>query len=314
MSTMHAALIVDRSKPPKFASVPKPAQPELSSETVQLKVLATGLHRLVRSRASGKHYTNSSTPNIPGIDGVGEAPDGQKVFFLCFEEGGSFAEYISVPRTNVTPIPSGLDPVKAAALVNPALSSWMALTARCENLPKGFSALIVGATSASGRLAISLARSLGSKRVVGCARSEEVLKSMELDDYVVLQNPAASTDFSKLGHVDVILDYVYGPVAIHLLKSLQPTGTVQYVHIGSLAAHTDPSALEISLPGSVLRGKDLTIRGSGLGAWDLRRVGTEVDGLLHSLVTARDEKIKVKRLDEIETVWNEVGDRLVFVP
>ncbi|KAL9592101.1 MAG: hypothetical protein Q9179_007057 [Wetmoreana sp. 5 TL-2023] len=314
MSTMHAALVVDGSKPPKFASVPKPAQPEPSSETVQLKVLATGLHRLVRSRASGQHYTSSSIPNIPGVDGVGETPDGHKVFFLCVKEGGSFAEYISVPHRNVTPLPSGLDPVKAAGLVNPALSSWMALTARCENLPKDFSTLIVGATSASGRLAISLARSLGSKRVVGCARNESVLKSMELDDYIVLQDPAAATDFSKLGHVDVILDYVYGPVAVHLLKSLQPTSRVQYVHIGSLAADTNPSALEISIPGSILRGKDLTIRGSGLGAWDLRKVGTEVDGLLQSLVTAKEEKINVKRLDEIETAWNEVGDRLVFVP
>ncbi|KAL8687471.1 MAG: hypothetical protein Q9218_006363 [Villophora microphyllina] len=314
MSNMHAALMTEGSKTPGLASVPKPPQPDSSPNIVQLKVLATGLHRLVRSRASGQHYTSNSTQIIPGIDGVGETEEGQKVFFLCFKDGGSFAEYINVPRKNTWTLPSGLDPVKAAGLVNPALSSWMALTARCDNLPKNFSVLILGVTSASGRLAVQLVRSMGANRVIGCARNEGTLKSMALDDYTILQDPATSTDFSSLGHVDVILDYVYGPVVNHLLKSLQPNGRVQYVHIGSLAAYSDPSALEINLPGSLLRGSDVTIRGSGMGAWDLRGVGNALDGLLQSLVSIGNEKISVKKLEEVETAWNEVGDRTVFVP
>lgn len=311
---MQAALIKDNSQPPEYASVPKPPQPESSSDVVQLKVLATGLHRLVRARASGQHYTSSSLPGIPGVDGVGETSDGQRFVFISFEEGGSFAEYINVSPQHRFPLPSGLDPVKAAGLLNPALSSWMALNARCENIPQDFSILIMGATSASGRLAIPLARTMGAKWVVGCARNEEDLQSLRLDDYIVLQVPAESTDFSKLGRVDVILDYVYGAPAVHLLKSLKPTGKVQYVHIGSLAAHSNPSALEMSLPGSVLRGTDLTIRGSGLGAWDLQAVGKEIGGLLQGLVTVGHEQISVKRLEDVETAWNETGNRMVFVP
>lgn len=313
MPTMQAAQIDDGAQSPKYALVPKPPQPE-SPDDVQLKVLATGLHRLVRARASGTHYTSSSVPNIPGIDGVGEAPDGQKYFFICLKQGGSFAQYINVASRHRFPLPSGLDPVKAAGLVNPALSSWMAMTARCENVPKDFSVLIMGATSASGRLAIPLVRAMGAKRVVGCARNEEALKSLGLDDYIVLQDAAKSTDFSKLGHVDVILDYVYGPIVAHLLKSFKAEGKVQYLHIGSLAAYSDPSALEISLPGSVLRSKDLTIRGSGLGAWDLQAVGKEIDGLLQAVISVQDEKISVKKLEDVETVWNETGGRMVFVP
>ncbi|KAL8706952.1 MAG: hypothetical protein Q9225_007892 [Loekoesia sp. 1 TL-2023] len=314
MSTMQAAQVLDGSQPPKVASIPRPSEPEPSSGIVQLKVLATGLHRLVRSRASGQHYTSSSTPIIPGVDGVGETPDGQRFFFICFKEGGSFAEYINVSSRHRFPLPSGLDPVKAAGLVNPALSSWMALTARCENIAKDFSVLIMGATSASGRLAIPLARAFGAKRVVGCARNEEALKSLGLDDHIILQNTAESTDFSKLGHVDVILDYVYGPAAVHLLKTLKPTGRVQYVHIGSLAAYSDRSALEISLPGSVLRRNDLTIRGSGLGAWDLQNVGKEIPGLLQGLLAVGEERMIIKRLGDVETAWNETEDRVVFVP
>ncbi|KAL8709837.1 MAG: hypothetical protein Q9220_005453 [cf. Caloplaca sp. 1 TL-2023] len=310
----------DASKPPRFASTSKPAEPDPSSGLIQLKVLATGLHRLVRSRASGQHYLSTGGfPPIPGIDGVGETTDGQKVLFLCFRDGGSFAEFINVPHNRYWPLPSALDPVHAAGLLNPALSSWLALTARCDNLPRSFSVLILGATSASGRLAVPLARALGAGRVVGCARNEDALKAMEgLDEYIVLQDSAAkgSTDWSQLGgHVDVILDYVYGPVAVQLLKSLKQEGKVQYVHIGSLAAKDDPSALEISIPGSVLRGKDLTIRGSGLGAWGLGEVFGAIDGLLNSLVTVKDKKIEVRKLEDVETAWkDDTGERLVFVP
>ncbi|KAI4240289.1 MAG: hypothetical protein L6R40_005226 [Gallowayella cf. fulva] len=277
-------------------------------------VLATGLQRVVRSRASGQHYSSNEVPNIAGVDGAGETSDGQIVFFLCSKEGGSFAEWINVPRRNTMPLPSGLTPVQAAALLNPALSFWMALTARCDNLPDGFSVLIMGAASASRRLAIPLARALGSKRVIDCARNEESLKLLGLDEQIVLQEPADSTDCSKLGHVGVILDYVYGPAAVHLLKSLKAAGRVQYVHIGALAAHFDLSALEISLPGSVLRHQKLTIRGSGLGSWGLQEVGAESKGVLQSLVTVRGENISERRRADVERVWDESGTSTLKQP
>ena len=190
----------------------------------------------------------------------------------------------------------------------------MALTARCENVPNDSTVLIMGATSASGRLAVPLARAFGARRVIGCARNEETLKTLGLDEYIVLQDSAESTDFSKLGHVDVVLDYVYGPAAVHLLKSLKCEGKVQYVHIGSLAAHSDRSALEISLPGSVLRSNDLSIRGSGLGAWDLQKVGKEIPALLEALSAVDHENMNVKKLADVETAWNKTENRMVFVP
>lgn len=86
------------------------------------------------------------------------------------------------------------------------------------------------------------------------------------------------------------------------------------MHIGSLAAYSDRSALEISLPGSILRSNDLTIRGSGLGAWDLQKVGKEIPSLLQGLLTVSEERMIVKRLGDIETAWNDTADRVVFVP
>ena len=242
---MHAAQVQQWGESPKYIEVPTPPAPE-SDDMVQVKVLAAGLHRLVRSRASGEHYSVKNLPHTPGTDCVGLTADGQQVYCSISAEahGGTFREYISVPKKNFAPLPEGADPVQAAALVNPGMSSWMALRYRCQNLPANFSVLVMGATALSGTMAVQLARFLGAGKVIGCARNEEALKIVPgLDETVTLLDSVESTDFKSIGHVDVVLDYIYGAPAAHLLKSLESKGTVQYVHIGSLAG------LEMNLPG-----------------------------------------------------------------
>lgn len=307
---MHAARVDQWGQPPKYVEVPTPDAPALESDTVQLNVLAAGLHRVVRSRAAGRHYTATGLPHTPGIDGVGTTPDGKKVYFFFMDPatGGSFIEIINIPKRSTTPLPENTDPKQIAALVNPGISSWMALTERCENIPESFSVLIMGVTSKSGQLAVTLARHLGAQRVVGVARNEEAMKSLNLDESIILKDPVDETDFSELGHVDVILDYLYGEPAAHLLKSLKPQGKVQYVHIGSLAG------LEMALPGEVIRSNDLVIRGSGPGAFSMRNVPKHLPPFLAALAKVPEQKVRVEKLEDVEMVWQEESERVVFVP
>ena len=276
---MHGARVDQWGQLPRYVDLPYPETPAAEADHVQIKVLAAGLHRFVRSRAAGRHYSVKNLPHIPGTDGVGTTPDGQKVFFLSMgpATGGSFVDYINVPKRDVIPLPVGADPVQIAALVNPGISSWMALRDRCENLPQNFSVLILGATSKSGQLATAVARHLGAKRIVGVARNEETMKSLGFDEAIVLKDPVEQTDYSQLGHVDVILDYLYGEPAVHLLKSLKSEGKVQYVHIGGLAG------TDMTLPGEVLRSKDLVIRGAGAGAFNPRDVPKKLPSFLEAL-------------------------------
>ncbi|MCJ1480392.1 hypothetical protein MMC06_000547 [Schaereria dolodes] len=305
---MHAALVQEWGQTPRYLAIPTPPLSSSDSENIQISVTASGLSHVVRSRATGTHYSATTLPHIPGADGTGTTSSGQPVYFNCLQTGGSFCEVINVPKRNVIPLPKGIDPVVAASLVNPGLSSWMALRARCQNLPDGFSVLIMGATSMSGRLAIQLARHLGAKRVIGCARNEAALRELALDDFVTLLDPVETTDFSPLGDVDVILDYVYGPPTVHLLQSLKSSRSVQYVHIGSLAA------MDISIPGSVLRSKDLTIRGSGLGSFGARQMRDEIGGLLEAIAGLGEQKMRVCKLSDVEKEWDVKGERMVFVP
>lgn len=306
-STMRQALISQWGEKPKLV---RPSEtPGPKPDEMRIKVEAVGIHRLVRARASGEHYSSGSLPQIPGVDGVGTTEDGQGRYFISYNSG-TLADYVNVPKLMTFSLPNGMnDYVQIAATVNPAISSWMALKMRSKDLPQDFTCLIIGATSASGRVAIPLARALGAKQVIGAARNQTTLDSLGLDRTIILTDTPQQTDFSNLDDVDVILDYVYGPITIHLLGSLRAPKPVQYIHIGSLAAK------EMSLSGEVLRSKDITIRGAGAGSWSRRALVETMPALLATLPTIPEQAVRTVRLEDIETEWDYAGlERLVFVP
>lgn len=89
-------------------------------------------------RAAGKHYSSHhQLPLIPGVDGVGSLTDGTLVFFVAFDaKTGSFAEYVNVKKVDCIVLAPHLDPIKylhsVAALMNPVMSSWLALNCRAH--------------------------------------------------------------------------------------------------------------------------------------------------------------------------------------
>lgn len=216
------------------------------------------------------------------------------------------AEFVNVPVQDVTPVPEGADPLLVAGLVNPAMSSWMALRLRTKNLPEKFTALVVGATSTSGGIALALARRLGAGKVVGCARNEAKMKTMGFDATVVLREPATETDFSSIASdTDVILDYVYGPVTAHLLESLKPKRPLQYVQIGTLADGN------ISLSASMLRSKDITIRGAAPGSYNVEESSKEEPELIKASAEIKGQKFKIVDFNDLEKEWADEKDRIV---
>ena len=309
---MHGAQVANWGSPPTYTTFPAPS-PASPNET-QIKILATGIHRVVRSRAAGTHYTATTLPHTPGCDGVGMTPDDKLVYIGAVIANGTYAEIINAPNNQIFPLPADADPVKVAALVNPAMSSWMAMLARCEDLPAGFSVLIMGVTSASGRAAVGLAKSLGAGRVVGVARNVATMESIEgVDEKIVLQDPVSETDFAKIGHVDVVLDYLYGAPVEHLWQSMakwQKGKRIQYVHVGGLAGG------EARLPGSVLRSNNLAIRGSGPGSWSLQELVQHMPRLLEAVVKLDKGEVRVEKFEDVEKVWGakEDGKRIVFIP
>lgn len=307
---MHLARITGWGESPKYLQVTAPECPSPESDKVQVRVSGAAVHKLVQLRVEGKHYSANSLPHIPGVDGVGVTANGDEVYFFTFGEGlGSYAEVVNVSKTNIFTLPTGAEKLQIAALVNPAMSSWMALRRRTVTLPENFSVLILGATSLSGTLAVPIARALGAGKVIGCARNQKKLDTLGLDQAIRLREPASETDFSSIGHVDVILDYVYGPPAAHLLTSLKSSRLVQYLNIGDLAAP------QVVLHSKAMRSMKLLIAGSGVGSWTVDELRQEMPELLKVMAGFAHQKLNIVPLSQIETAWNQKStDRTVFVP
>jgi NADPH:quinone reductase-like Zn-dependent oxidoreductase len=74
---MKAAIVLEAGSTPVYGEFKEPV-PGLGE--VLINVTAAALNNVVRSRASGKHYSSSGDlPFVVGIDGVGRLEDGRRV-------------------------------------------------------------------------------------------------------------------------------------------------------------------------------------------------------------------------------------------
>src|SRR3954467_11482221 len=166
---MRAAVVTEFGTPPTCQDFPTP-EPGTQDE-VLVDVVAAGLHPRVRSQADGSHYTGTGElPFVPGIDGVGQAPDGTLRYFVLPDTAmGAMAERTVVDTGRSVVLPADADPVLVAAGMNPAMSAWVALRRRIE-FPAGQDVLVLGATGNAGRLAVQVAKHLGAGRVIAAGR------------------------------------------------------------------------------------------------------------------------------------------------
>jgi NADPH:quinone reductase-like Zn-dependent oxidoreductase len=158
---MKAAVVFDLAEGPVWADF---IDPQPAPGQTLIDVRAAAMSHVVKARASGRHYSfDGNLPFVPGIDGVGTTPQGQRVYF-AFPTApfGSMAQQAPVALQNCLPLPDALDDISAAAMANPGMSAWASLVTRAQ-LQAGETVLINGATGSAGQLAVQIARYLGAK-------------------------------------------------------------------------------------------------------------------------------------------------------
>jgi NADPH:quinone reductase-like Zn-dependent oxidoreductase len=296
---MKAAIVRNFGQPPVYGDF---AEPTPGPNEVLGTVRAVGLHLLVKGLASGKHYASSGVlPMIPGVDGVALLPDGRRVYFGGIRgQYGTMAERAIVDERALVLPDEGSD-AHYAAVVNPGMSSWLALRERARFVP-GQSVLVLGATGASGSLALQVARHLGAGRVIAAGRNREALARLDADVRVPLESAA----IAGLGPVDIVLDYVWGEVAEMTLSALVK-GRTRYVQVGSVAGEV------IRLPSALLRSSPIEISGSGMGSISWEAMQREVPKFLE-LAPSLKLDYDVVPLRDVAKVWDNHPKRVVFVP
>jgi NADPH:quinone reductase-like Zn-dependent oxidoreductase len=316
---MHAAVVTTFDRPPAYREFPSPT-PQTPNEIV-VDVIASGLHPRVRSQADGSHYTSSGElPLVPGIDGVGRAPDGTLRYFVLPDTTmGAMAEQTVIDQRRSVALPHGADPILVAASMNPVMSSWIALRQRI-NFEPDQTVLVLGATGSSGRMAVQVAKRLGASHVIGAGRNAQRLSALNdlgADTTVRLDNAAAVSDLAQVARdVDVVIDYLWGPITADVMAGVasnrsDPGKPLTWIEIGSVAG---PSA---QIPSAALRAVRLQIVGSGQGSVPTRDILAEIPSLA-SEITAGTFHIDARAvpLADVETAWNDTStdQRIVITP
>jgi NADPH:quinone reductase-like Zn-dependent oxidoreductase len=311
---MKAAIVHATGQAPVFGDF---AEPQAGPGEQRIAVKASALSQLTRARASGTHYSSSGGfPFVAGVDGTGALEDGRRVYFMLPRAPfGAMAEHSVAPVSHSLELPDALDDVTAAAIANPGMSSWAALTERARFVA-GETVLINGATGASGQLAVQIARLMGAARVIATGRNRAVLEGLGADATIALTDDGAALDAAFAAEfaqgVDVVLDYLWGPSAERLLVAAAKHGPeavpIRFVQIGT------SSGADIRLPGAVLRSSALELMGSGIGSVPLSRLLAAIAGVFAAGAAGGLGLASTSvPLTDVAKVWSEAGDaRVVF--
>lgn len=284
-----------------------------------LELVGAGVHQVVRSVASGRHYGSTGAyPLVPGVDAVARTPEGALVYTgWPRAPWGTMAALLATPIG--VPLPSDADPLAIAAGMNPAMSGWMPLVQHRAARGGLGSVLVLGATGMAGHLAVQSAFALGATRVIAAGRDVTALERASATGAEAVSIAEGHDELAAAiaaSAPSLVLDYVWGPVAETAFAALgrrgldDDTADIDYVQIGALGG------LDARVPATLLRSRRIRISGSGAGSVstddmiaELPRVMALIaEGVLQVPYTAYP-------LSRVGEAWSHTGrDRAVVVP
>ena len=267
------AIVRKRFGGPEVLEIREFPNPEPQPGHVLIEVKAFGLNH------AETHMRKGEWPEIAEISGIecvglvkndpdGHLKAGQKVVAMMGGLGrtinGSYAEYTSVPATNVVPVETDLSWEVLAAVPESYATAWSCLYGNLE-LKAGQTLVIRGATSALGQAALNIAAH-GQARVIATSRNPERFITLEKlgANRALREGPDLAPQIRKLypDGVDAVLDLVGNSTVLDSLTVVRKGGRVcEAGWLGGLAPISDfnpmlqmPSAVHFSLFGSFVFG------------------------------------------------------------
>lgn len=138
-----------------------------------------------------------------------------------------------------------------------------------------------------------------------------------MDTTVQLDGASAVSDLARAARdVDVVIDYLWGPVTAELMAGIASTRSdpgkpLTWIEIGSVAGTS------ADIPSAALRAVRLHIVGSGQGSVPTRDILAEMPALVHEITSGTfDIDVRAVPLAEVENAWTDTaGDqRIVITP
>ena len=183
----------------------------------------------------GRYFAQPKFPFVPGYDLVGtvvavgprvrDVAVGQRVAALTHT--GGWADQVVLPADKLVPVPNGVDPADAVAVVTNGVTAWQ-MVHRVARVRPGQTVLVHGASGGVGTLLVQFARLAGA-RVIGTASAAQhdavrALGAIPLD-YRNDDVPARVREIALDG-VAAVFDHVAGPGLSDSWRMLGRGGTL----------------------------------------------------------------------------------------
>jgi putative PIG3 family NAD(P)H quinone oxidoreductase len=213
------------------ADLPMPAP---GAGEVRLRVAFAGLNRADLFQVAGQYPAPEETAMVPGlevsgtVEALGADVDGLAIGteVCALLTGGGYAEYCTVPATQIRALPPGLSLKDAAGLPEALLTNWLALV-RHGQVQLGERVLVTGGSSGIGSFAIPMLRELGVQPIALAHGEEKIALCQQLGAQVVDYRSANLAETIKAHSpqgVAVVLDMLGGPFVDTAMQVLIPGG------------------------------------------------------------------------------------------
>jgi NADPH:quinone reductase-like Zn-dependent oxidoreductase len=231
------AVVYERYGPPDVLELREVDVPTVGDGEVLVRIHAAGVaagdwHLLRATWFAVRLYQGLFRPKRPilGQDlagrveaigtGVTRFRPGDEVFGSS-ENGGAFAEYASVPESELAPKPAGLTYAEAATVPVSSVTALQGLRDKGRIRP-GHEVLINGASGGVGTYAVQIAKSFDAEVTAVCSTSKMDLVQSIGADHVI---DYTRDDFTQMDErYDLVLDNVGNRSLAECRRTLRPEG------------------------------------------------------------------------------------------
>jgi len=176
-------------------------------------------------------------------DDVNDFAAGDEVYAMVrfpegvFGESGAYAEYVSVPASQIAIKPAGIDHLHAAAAPMSLLTAWQFMIQQGHNVQnplqpnqhkpvplEGKRVLVNGAGGGVGHFAVQLAKWKGAYvTAVASGKHETFLRDLGADEFIDYTKTNAE---DVVRDVDLVIDSIGGPTTSRFLQTIKPGGAL----------------------------------------------------------------------------------------
>jgi len=187
---------------------------------------------------------------------------------------GAYAEYVSVPATELALKPTGIDHVQAAGAPMSLLTAWQFLVALGHEAPNPFqpvrhvpvplegkTVLVNGAGGGVGHLAVQVAKWKGARVIaVASGKHEALLHDLGADQFI---------DYTRTGaeavarDVDLVIDAVGGANMERFLNTIKQGGALFLVNPLGFAGHEEATRRGITVSSTQVRSNGAQLAEAG---------------------------------------------------